>query len=149
VVEDEKSLDDKDPEAIKLLAEEAAKFVGDLPAKRIRKKPVDNFTKIIAEAYEQDEKKELIKELGIWKKTLATEAAAAGVVWPTLKVSMEFSFIREQHDAVRRKLNLESSDDEESSEEEEDAEDETVEEEEMEEESSSESSSEEDEESEE
>jgi hypothetical protein len=45
----------------------------------------DPYAKIIAQAYEQDEKKELKKELKIWKKTLSKEASDANVVWPKLK----------------------------------------------------------------
>jgi hypothetical protein len=75
--------------------------------------------RIVAEAYELDEKKELIKELNIWKRKLSKEALEAKIVWPQLKTSMKLSEIKDEHDKVRKGLGLESSDDEESEEEEE------------------------------
>jgi hypothetical protein len=76
------------------------------------KKPDQSHIELIREAYEQDEKKELIKELNIWKNTLAPQAVAAAVVWPSLKSSMPIEVVRREHDVVRRKLGLESTDDE-------------------------------------
>lgn len=128
--------------AVKELKQEAQNFMGEISGKRKRTAVSDPYAKIIAQAYEQDEKKELIKELKIWKKTLSKEASDANVVWPNLKPSMDYSFVKDQHEIVRKKLGLDSSDDElESEEEENSVDDETLDSEEINEEDMSDSSS--------
>ena len=131
--------DDNDEESARALAEilkkEATEFIKkplesscvggrSLRNRSTLKKPDQSHIELIREAYELDEKKELIKELSIWKNTLAPQAAAASVVWPVLKPSMPIEVVRKEHDIVRKKLGLESSDDEDSDVNEDDDEDE-------------------------
>lgn len=157
-VEDDIPADENDPESARKIAavlkEEADKFINKplsvscvggrtLRNRATIKKPDQSHIELIREAYELDEKKELIKELGIWKNTLSKEAANAQVVWPALKPSMSIDLVRREHDVVRKKLGLESSDDEESEEEEDEDEDQSASIEEEEDEMSSSSSSEE------
>lgn len=133
--------DDEDDESAKKLAEilkqEAKEFIKTpletscVGGRSLRnraniKKPDQSHIELIREAYELDEKKELIKELNIWKNTLSSQAAKASVVWPILKASMPLEAVRKEHDIVRRKLGLDSTDDEESDEEEDNEEDEDV-----------------------
>ena len=131
--------DDNDEDSARALAEilkkEATEFIKtpltsscvggrSLRNRATLKKPDQSHIELIREAYELDEKKELIKELSIWKNTLASQAAAASVVWPVLKPSMPLEVVRREHDIVRKKLALESSDDEDSDLDEEEEEDE-------------------------
>lgn len=95
------------------------------------KKPDDSHLKLIQNAFIQDEKKELIKELNIWKRTFLEEVAQKGIVFPKLTLSMSLEHIKQEHDIIREKLGLESTDDEEdddelSDDEEEDDETETI-----------------------
>jgi hypothetical protein len=114
-----------------MLAQEAAKFIkselksdvvgGRSLRKRAEiKKPDDSHHKIIAAAFLLDEKKEIIKEVNIWKKKLCLEAAERNVVFPRLDVKMCIDHLREEHHKVRDALGLEVSSDEEEEEEEED-----------------------------
>ena len=114
-----------------MLVQEAAKFIktelksdvvgGRSLRKRAEiKKPDDSHHKIIAAAFLLDEKKEIIKEVNIWKKKLALEAAEKNVVFPRLDVKMSIETLREEHNKVRDALGLEVSSDEEEEDEEED-----------------------------
>jgi hypothetical protein len=128
--------DEDDPEnarkITKVLVEEASEFIKkplqtscvggrSLRDRSSLKQPKEKLERdrIIAEAYEMDEKKELIKEIGIWKRKLCKEAEARNIVWPQLKTTMTLADIRAEHEKVRKGLGLESSDDEESEAEEE------------------------------
>jgi hypothetical protein len=137
VEHEEGDVPNDDEESLKahaeMLAQEAAKFIkselksdvvgGRSLRKRAEiKKPDDSHHKIIAAAFLLDEKKEIIKEVNIWKKKLALEAAERNVVFPRLDVKMSIDHLREEHNKVRDALGLEASSDEEEEEEEEDEE---------------------------
>jgi hypothetical protein len=116
--------DEEGAELIAIMAKEAREFVGSEPLKsscvngrslRNRstlRKPDNTHHEWIRDAFIADEKKELIKELGIWKRTLAVDAAARQVAFPKLTLKMSLDQIREEHDKVRVALGLESSDEE-------------------------------------
>lgn len=103
-----------------ILSEEAEKFVGNLESKVVggrclRAKPAQRLfpeRELIKRAFEEDEKRELINEMRIWKKTLSAEAAERSVVFPDLKMSMSLEQVREKHEAVRVGLGLDDDDDE-------------------------------------
>jgi hypothetical protein len=79
----------------------------------------------------KDEKKELIREIKIWRETPDLVNKVAGLAWPVLNVRMSLESIRLEHDRVRISLGLESTDEEsESCDEDEDEEDEDEDEEE-------------------
>jgi len=129
--------DEESPENAKKMADllraEAERFIK-LPIDNINtrvlrdrskiKKPDNSHIKLIHEAFIHDEKKELIKEINIWKRTFAVEAADKNLVFPKLSLKMSIDEIRCQHDDIREKLGLEPSDnDDDDSEEEEETDD--------------------------
>ena len=77
----------------------------------------------------KDEKKELIREIKIWRETPDLVNKVASLAWPVLNVRMSLESIRLEHDRVRISLGLESTDEEsESCDEDEEDEDEDEEE---------------------
>ena len=137
-VEDEAPLPrEDDEEGAKAMAEvlrkEAARFVGDLEVRvkggrTLRAKPQQRAfpeRALIKEAFEEDEKRELINEIKMWRKTLSAEATTRGIVFPDLKLTMTLEEVRAKHEETRVALGLEDDDEEsESDEAEDEAEDE-------------------------
>ena len=60
----------------------------------------------------KDEKKELIREIKIWRETPDLVNKVASLAWPVLNVRMSLESIRLEHDRVRISLGLESTDEE-------------------------------------
>ena len=64
--------------------------------------------------YIKDEKKELIRELKIWKETpeLYEKSNEMNLNWPNLTLKMSLESVRSEHDRVRIALGLEATDEE-------------------------------------
>jgi E3 ubiquitin-protein ligase HUWE1 len=82
----------------------------------------------------KDEKKELIREVKIWRTTPELVNKRADLAWPVLNLKMSLDDIRTEHEKVRVALGLDSTDEESEDDVEDEVEDEEVEEEEEEEE---------------
>jgi len=77
--------------------------------------------------YIKDEKKELIREIKIWRETPELLNKAPTLSWPILNVRMSLQTIQEEHERVRIALGLDATDEESESNDEEEDEDEDVE----------------------